>query len=395
MKNKTFSLKFLSMIFVAFFLTVSHNTIFNSTILNAQLSPIFKGNKIGYIDSTGTIIIPCLYETDINYDFFVVGGKTIIDFRIPNWARFNDGGVTVKIPRKIFIYTHSYTYAMLNEKGEHIFQPTENMIYGLSQGIAVYKRLFKNAQKVYDFNFSYVDLNQNFINEAAYSFAGSFNNGIALVIVDNSEYQYINRKGDKAFDIKALQTGNSKIDIVESFSDGLAAIKVDSLWGYIDTTGNWVIPPKFHSAFSFNDGLARVSDGRYFTYIDKKGQEITLYEFDFADNFSNGLGLVRKGMKFGYIDTIGELVIPFDYIYAQPFSEGLAAVYHNGSIAFIDTKGNIVINKKFDYAKGFLYGLARVWKNDELFYINKKGDIVHLILTKNQYRSKKSKMLKN
>ena len=376
------------MIFSVLSLTVIHSLTFHSAVLNAQLSPIFDKNKIGYIDSTGKIIIPCEYDTELNFEAFTVGGKMIIDFRIPNMARFQNGAVTVKIPRRFF-FSHSFTYAMLDAKGKYIFEPTENIIYGLSEGIAIYKRLFKTMQKVYDFNFTYIDLNQNFITEDVFSYTGVFSDGIALVINDDG-YKYINREGKKAFDIDMSRIGNADIELAESFSEGLAAIRIDSLFGYIDTTGKWVILPTFKSAFPFNNGLARVFDGRYYAYINKKGEEITPYEFTFANNFSDGLGLVKSGDKFGYIDTTGRVVIPFEYVYAQSFSEGLAVVYHNGNFVFIDKQGNTVINRRLDYARGFQFGLAKVWRNDEMFYINKKGETVHQIISRNRYRNAKS-----
>ena len=412
--------KIFSAIFTILFITVIHCFAFHSAVLNAQLQPIFEKNKIGYIDSTGKIIIPCEFVTDINFEAFTINDKMIIDFRIPSMARFQNGAVTVKIPKKYLFYTHSFTYAMLDSEGKYIFEPTENMIYGLSEGIAIYKRLFKTIQKVYDFNFTYIDLNQNFITAETFSFAGTFNNGLALVI-NNSDYKYINRKGKKAFEISVpkienknfssglatskidsffenidtLENFNTKIEMADNFSEGLAAIRVNSLWGYIDTVGNWTILPTFISAFPFQNGVARIFDGQYYSYINKNGEKITSSDFAFASDFSDGLGLVKIGEKFGFIDTNGKVVIPLQYIYAQSFSEGLAVVYHNGNFVFIDKKGEVVINRRLDFAKGFQFGLAKAWRNDELFYINKKGETVHQILSRSKYRNQISSFKRN
>jgi hypothetical protein len=45
------------------------------------------------------------------------------------------------------------------------------------------------------------------------------------------------------------------------FSEGLAAVEVDGKFGYIDTTGQFVLPPRFRWAGSFTDSLASVSIG--------------------------------------------------------------------------------------------------------------------------------------
>lgn len=50
------------------------------------------------------------------------------------------------------------------------------------------------------------------------------------------------------------------------FSEGLAAVKKDGLWGYIDTDGNYAVEPKFYSAWAFSEGLAAVqTHGQYHT----------------------------------------------------------------------------------------------------------------------------------
>ena len=59
-------------------------------------------------------------------------------------------------------------------------------------------------------------------------------------------------------------------DVVSNFSEGLARVKVEELWGYIDMNGEFVIVPKFKYAEDFSDGKARVSssglDGGHYHY---------------------------------------------------------------------------------------------------------------------------------
>lgn len=55
------------------------------------------------------------------------------------------------------------------------------------------------------------------------------------------------------------------------FSEELAAVKIDSRWGFIDEKGVLVIPTVFEQAKSFSNGRAEVViDGKTY-YIDKKG----------------------------------------------------------------------------------------------------------------------------
>ena len=100
---------------------------------------------------------------------------------------------------------------------------------------------------------------------------------------------------------------NEKMEVViplqfrdaSSFSEGLAAVSIarghDELWGFIDTDGNWVIPPKFSvRPGSFHDGFAAVTkkNGTR-VYINTSG-EVCSEEFLSAYDFINGKALVKK-----------------------------------------------------------------------------------------------------
>ena len=91
--------------------------------------------------------------------------------------------------------------------------------------------------------------------------------------------------------------------------------------------------------FSKEEGLADVKkDGKY-GYIDKEGHVVIPFEYDYAEDFSEGLAQVRKDGKYGFIDKEGHVVIPFEYDDAEDFSEGLAHVEKDGEWFYINQKG--------------------------------------------------------
>jgi hypothetical protein len=51
-------------------------------------------------------------------------------------------------------------------------------------------------------------------------------------------------------------------------------VKTGDKWGYIDKTGQMVIPPKFSGALGFTEGLAAVVTGDKWGYIDKTGKYV-------------------------------------------------------------------------------------------------------------------------
>jgi hypothetical protein len=166
------------------------------------------------------------------------------------------------------------------------------------------------------------------------------------------------------------------------FSEGLAPARGDKAnLGYIDKTGQFVISPQFDMGSPFHDGLAKVQvsttsrtsqSGRSETewgYIDKSGQfAVKPQFFEEAANFSDGLARVRINKRWGYIDKTGQFVIPPIFDQATDFSEGLAFVlqepdcpgntvdYTNNKEGFIDRTGKVILRVKYDRENDMRWG---------------------------------------
>jgi hypothetical protein len=153
--------------------------------------------------------------------------------------------------------------------------------------------------------------------------AGSFFEGLAWVR-DNGRYGYMNRTG--AWAIEPLYYGG------RNFGEGLAAVKVEGKWGYIDTAGQMVISPQFDDARRFFEGRSKVMIGDKWGYINKAGSQVVSPQFVFTDRFSEGLaGVVTGDLKVGFIDTTGTFVVAPQFDAAFGFSEGLAPVNLGGT----------------------------------------------------------------
>lgn len=99
------------------------------------------------------------------------------------------------------------------------------------------------------------------------------------------------------------------------FSEGLAAVTEEDTrepsWGFIDTSGNYVIAPKFHNEpDDFHDGYAVVTkQNDKMTYIDKQGTPCS-FEVDRAKRFFHGYAFVDNPGASGFlvIDTAMKVV---------------------------------------------------------------------------------------
>lgn len=130
-----------------------------------------------------------------------------------------------------------------------------------------------------------------------------------------------------------------KYDRVTVFRQGMMAVKTDSLWGYINEEGEEVIPPQYQFAGAFSYGMARVISNGKWGYIDITGKIVIPCQFDYIGEFAEGLVNARTNGLYGYIDRTGKTVIPFRYEDADPFENGRATVRLNGELLRIDTSG--------------------------------------------------------
>ncbi|MBN1573303.1 MAG: WG repeat-containing protein [Deltaproteobacteria bacterium] len=159
-----------------------------------------------------------------------------------------------------------------------------------------------------------------------------------------------------------------------SFSEGLASVKVDGKWGYIDHNGKIVIKPAYDLAWRFSEELAPVNSGGIWGFIDKKGKYRIEPVFGWALSFTEGLAAVNIGGlgigRWGFIDREGGVVIEPRFDIAWPFSEGAAIVEIDGKTLFIDKAGNVLKEER-----RFTDGVSPVLSRGKWGYIGRDGKI--------------------
>ena len=174
------------------------------------------------------------------------------------------------------------------------------------------------------------------------------------------------------------------------FSEHLAAVKTGDKWGFVDESGTTIFPPQFDAAFYFMDGVANV-DIRGASYIiDRQGKVI--YRGTYLSTPAQGLIPITSSddaAKGGFIDHGGNIVMPFTYDDVSGFSEGLAAVRKGEKYGYINTNGETIIPFEFDSADQFAGGLAPVKMGPESGFIDKSGSFVfHLKFFHSALRAK-------
>ena len=203
-----------------------------------------------------------------------------------------------------------------------------------------------------------------------------FHEGMAAYENTNGKWGYIDRSGDRI--IPCIY------DDAKRFSEGLAAVKKGIYWGYINKKGETVIPFRHLRPYPFHEGYACVytEEGKKYIIIDNKGNVVPNMpntDYGFLP-FSEGWAVVKSDeYNCYYIDKQGKRVTR-DFGEARPFSDGLAAVRsrQEGLWGYIDKTGEIVIPYQYTTARPFREGLAAV----DGGYIDKSGNWVILPIYK-------------
>lgn len=158
--------------------------------------------------------------------------------------------------------------------------------------------------------------------------------------------------GDK-MGIKTIEDGViilAVYDFVEPFSGGLFNVTQANTHAYFDSNGKIVLPfqNKYESYGNFTEGLARVRINEKWGYIDKAGQEVIKPQFHFAEEFSNDVAVVRNSDdKHGAIDKTGKLIIDYQFRILTKFENGYARFGDYKTYGLIDKSGKIVVPQEF------------------------------------------------
>jgi hypothetical protein len=142
--------------------------------------------------------------------------------------------------------------------------------------------------------------------------------------------------GDRVTSIQLPE--NRKI----AFTDGLAPIRSDGKWGYMDTQQRIVIAPRFDRAESFSQDRAVVTVGGRYGYIDRAGTYIAEPQFSWGFRFYRGVAAVRSGDRWGLIGLDGEWVVRPRFTRIDLLVGGLFAETSDGEQGFIDARGAFI-----------------------------------------------------
>lgn len=305
-----------------------------------RLYRILVGDKFGFMDASGKIVIEPKYESaethfSENLCWVKLRGKRyLID---------TQESIIKELPDSLYVApfvgglagigtSKSHYNGIMNTKGD-IIVPPNNLYVG-------------------------IDRNNG--------------DGTYVVVAEKHDVWYITNEFGQMI-------GTRCDSILVGFSNGLCAIKKNEKWGYIDTTGKLVIDTIYDYARNFADeGLARVIKGTQHMFINKNGKCVIEVDSTLTGFEHNRAAVIIDGEKY-LIDKYGNRICKIDCDNIDYFDDNcLATITKDGKVSKIDTLGNVVLCTNYDFVSSFYDRVAFARNENGWGLIDINGnEIVH------------------
>ena len=292
------------------------------------------GGKIGYMDKSGTIVVPAIYSYDsvstysISIPFFYNGyakiikerkcgmidksGKIIIPIEYENLTPFTQFGNFVLIMKTI---SGKKNYGVVTVQNKQLV-PVEYEDIKMDTGMMTVKQNGK---------WGLIDKTGKQLLPCEYNYLSYSPTDKVATAEKGTQYGVVDLTGKWLFEkVKSIYT-------LYSCKFGMVQCKVSGKYGYLDLKGNEVVVTRYEGANDFNSyGLALVykkKEGTSYTniygYIDKKGNEVIPLKYESIGTFNSGLVYAKdpETNRFGYMDKTGKWALPAVYIDGTAFDD--------------------------------------------------------------------------
>ncbi|MDP2386236.1 MAG: WG repeat-containing protein [Bacteroidota bacterium] len=263
----------------------------------------------------------------------------------------------------LFVVTKNAKEGFIDTSGKFIIAPEYEGLEEFSDGLSVALR---------DGKFGYINKAGEVVIPFEFEDAEAFKNGRAIV-KKGQDCFLIDRSGNKA---------SNYYDQISDFTENLAIVKLNGLYGAIDRNGKPEIAIQYKRLGDFSEEVAFAQKEEKYGYVDRKGFPVISFLYDWAESFKMSLARVKFNNKFGLINKTGEFVLPPVYDRIDEQVNGVYVIYRNNFYGFADSTGCLLsevnnINPSSEKATELTNGKwLRLIQEDEQFLMNKNGKLL-------------------
>lgn len=224
------------------------------------------GEKWGYLNTAGKLVIPAVYDDGND---------------------FNEGVAVVRKGERFFL---------LNTEGKEtpVNLPVLD-VKDFSEGLA--------SVRMTDKKFGFMDSKGTLVIPAQFESVGYFVDGLAWAKTLDKQVGFIDKTGKWV--IEPHFEAAKEFDL----ESGMARVKKDGQWQYVHTSGTLMVVPDTESWGDFSEGLAYGKKGGLAGFFNEEGHWVIEPKFEVVHDFKNGYAMARLNGKWGLIDPEGNWAV--------------------------------------------------------------------------------------
>lgn len=187
----------------------------------------------------------------------------------------------------------------------------------------------------------------------------------------------------------------AKFDLGWPFYENRARVLKDAAWHYIDKTGKVITKKTYDSITTFKNRVGIVKINNLFGAIDSLGNELTNIEFSSLKHSAGSRYLIYSKLingkeRWGLLDNLGNLLLQPIYESDFEFSDGMASAIRNGRLVFFNTKGEVLFSGNYVRADLFVSGSVIVELPNKTYQIlDRTGKVIENLVSERQRKFKK------
>ena len=267
-------------------------------------------------------------------------------------------------------------YGIINHEGDELTSMDFDTTINFSQEIILAKKKNKFSlvrkesltEELFGFAASSTTKDREY-DQVIVSYADDF-----AIVKLADKYGYIDYRGDEVIKLT--------YDAATIFENGAASVKKEGKWGVIEKDENILIPFKYAYLSRFSNGysVGQNVEGKW-GIINKNDSTLFKFEYDFLTPMNDeGISIAKKNGKYGLLNQRGKVIVPFEYDFDENYSglpqvcEGYVWLKHAGKWGTVDYTGKVVIPFKYDDLHSTDGDEARVYLGERMQIIDSKGE---------------------
>jgi len=166
------------------------------------------------------------------------------------------------------------------------------------------------------------------------------------------------------------------VDQIEFGTEGLFPAKTNAAIGFVNESGEWIVPAQFSEVSLFKEKLATYRNSTNWGLISNSGEIITTAEWEEIKPFVKGISIAKNSGKFHLINSSGDRINPegFDNIFRT--SDDYFLVEKEGKTGLLDPKGNVLLPAEFQDIRREKKDFLLVNKEGLTGIINEAGEVI-------------------